>query len=207
MRKLLLLVAVWLALPGTAAKAQYYSIGPVAGFGHSWISNTQTDTRFHPSPSLGIGMVYSRYLHWGFGADLVFSDEGMSYRVAAGSGMSNQSLHALYLRLPMKAYYFFGNYGSTVRPKVYLGPSVGVKIDEASRAGNGDLVREKPAMVNAFDLGLQAGAGVNIRIAKKTWLNLDLGYYQGLLDALDDGAGRYNTNQNLRLNAGVLFGF
>ena len=57
-----------------------------------------------------------------------------------------------------------------------------------------------------FDAGVNAGAGVNIRLMKATWLNLDIGYYQGLTDAVREAAGNYNTNQNLGINAGVLFG-
>ena len=58
-----------------------------------------------------------------------------------------------------------------------------------------------------FDWGLDAGAGVNVRLARATWLNMDLGYYQGLMDAVkNDAAGNMNMNENLRFNIGVLFG-
>jgi len=65
---------------------------------------------------------------------------------------------------------------------------------------------------NTFDLGLQVGAGANITLGKAVWLNADINYYQGFLDAMKDSEHPYtmkngtNWNQNLRLQVGVLFG-
>jgi len=42
-------------------------------------------------------------------------------------------------------------------------------------------------------------------VATRTWLNLDAGYYAGLMNALKDADDTYRNN-NLRLNVGLMFG-
>lgn len=197
-----------LAISGfSTARAQYISIGPVASFGHSWVSNVGGNTRFNPSGSLGVGMIYSRQNNWGFGADLALSFEGLTKDELIDGTTYTVKVRPLYLRIPLKVYYFFGDYGDNIRPKVYLGPTLGFKLDEINDVEPYSTEARLPDnFFRSFDLGLQAGAGANFKISGRTWLNLDLGYYVGLLDAVDAAADNYNMNQNLRLNVGVLFG-
>jgi hypothetical protein len=210
MKKVLLLVT-GLFLSVFQSKAQYISLGPVAGFGHSWVSNLTGTDRFKASPYLGIGMVYSKDVHWGWGGELAVSHEGYK----ADMGMNTVTVNPVYLRLPLRAYYFFGPYKSHIRPKVYLGPSFGFKVDEVqymngNRLSNSDVIATTynmhSDMFNSFDVGLNTGAGVNVRLMPGTWLNMDLGYNLGFLDAVDNTANTNNMNQNIRLNVGVLFG-
>jgi len=208
MKKILLLGLAMMALVEAKAQTnQYLSFGPVAGLGGSSVANLNGDSRFMPSGYLGVGAIYSRYVHWGWGAQLVVSSEGYKMQDPAGNIVTADPM---YLRLPLRAYYFFGNYNSVVRPKIYLGPSLGLKLSEIDNISNDNgrdlYMTENRNNFRTFDLGVNAGAGVNIKLAKATWLNLDLGYYQGLLDAVKDPAGNYNTNQNLVVSGGVLFG-
>jgi len=206
MKKILLLTTGILMALSTESMAQYLSLGPVGGFGGSWTTGLPGSNRTQPSGYLGLGLVYSKNIHWGWGAQLEVSSEGYR-REAMGDEVRD---NPVYLRLPIRGYYFFGDYGSKVRPKVYLGPSFGLKLGESSSmstmysdaymAGSSNNFR-------TFDFGLDAGAGLNVRLAKATWLNMDLGYYQGLMDAVkNDAAGNTNMNENLRFNVGVLFG-
>jgi len=210
-----MLVAGLVAAMSTTASAQdatnkttnrnYFSLGPVVGFGHSWIGQTEGKKLFNSTGYLGLGMVYSRREHWGFGADLVLSSEGQRARYTLGSSDYNASINALYIRVPLKATYFFGDYGDKIRPKIYAGPSLGFKVGERYDADDESL---KPSenVFNFFDLGVQAGVGANFRVGRRTWLNADISYYQGVLDAIkDDADDGYNTNQNVRLNVGLLF--
>jgi outer membrane protein W len=206
MRKILFLSIALLVLSAGIAPAQieYTSIGPVAGFGHNWVSNLFGMNRFNASPYLGVGLVYARDAHWGYGGQAEFSWEG--YRVADQAGNISVAT-PMYLRVPLRVYYFFGDYKNAVRPKVYLGPSFGLKLSEQDAMRGGDvLASDDIGTFRTFDFGLNGGVGLNVRLNKGVWLNTDLGYYQGLTDAVKDPAGKYNTNQNLALSAGILFG-
>lgn len=214
MKKLLLIAATLTAfqIQGNAqnmknnGRGQYLSIGPVVGGGINWVSNLGgTTNSMIPSGNLGIGLIYAKDAHWGWGTQLTVASEGYDVRYG------NNAVKAvpIYLRMPLRAYYFFGDMKSTVRPKVYLGPQFGLKLTETDHMASPyseTTVYNNAGNFRTFDAGVNAGAGVNVRLMKGTWLNLDLGYYQGLTDAVKDPAGHYNTNQNLGLNAGVLFG-
>lgn len=215
MKKLILLAG--LVIVGATVQAQnktsYISLGPVGGVGHTWITNVQGNTDFKISPALGIGMVYSKHEHIGWGADLLVSHEGYTSETMLEGNKYDVIVNPVFLRLNPKFLYFFGRYGDGIRPKLYVGPSLGVKIDEVrdfsiNNEGNGDAdLNTDSDMFNTVDFGLQAGAGVNIRLKSNMWLGLDAGYYHGLLDMLDNQFGDANNmSRNVRLNVGVMWG-
>jgi hypothetical protein len=188
-----------------SGRSQFTSLGPVAGVGMSWVGNMGGNMMMLPAYNVGIGLVYARNEHWGWGGQLTLAQEGYymdygTYRMAATP---------LYLRMPLRAYYFFGDYRNTVRPKVYLGPSFAAKLSEKDKTYNDNeaiAINRSVSTFRNFDAGLNVGAGINILVARSTWLNMDLGYYQGFTDALKDPEDQYNTNQNLGFNIGLLFG-
>src|ERR1044072_4546906 len=83
-RLCLLICTLWMASFNAEAKsdkpgAYYVSIGPVAGFGHSWVSNLNLgDAHFKPSGQLGISLLHSHTEHLALGAQLLISHEGYS---------------------------------------------------------------------------------------------------------------------------------
>lgn len=193
---------------GRTTKTKYMSVGPVIGFGHSWVSNNVNN--FKPSAQLGVGMIYSRDEHWGHGSTLTISHEGFADEYYMYGNTYENTYNPVYLRFTPRVYYFFGDYQSTVRPKVYLGPSVAYKVaEERYMNPEGQSIIEgqvinPPTTFRSFDFGVNAGAGVNIKLAKYTWLNLDADYYHGLIDvtkAMDNNKGR-----SLRANVGVMIG-
>ncbi|MBS1773837.1 MAG: PorT family protein [Bacteroidetes bacterium] len=184
------------------------SIGPVMGMGVSRISNANTNATF--SGQLGIGGVFSRYEHWGWGGLLTVSHEGYSYDYVRNGRLYNNTVDPVYLRMVPRAYYFFGSYKSVVRPKVFLGPSLGIKlvedhyIDENMPLSDYDIdMKHRYGDFNVLDFGVNTGVGLNIKIAPKTWLNLEGEYYQGLTQATVYG----DMNSTLRGNVGFMFGF
>lgn len=228
MKKILLSLGLAAAAFGAAQAQQFISLGPVVGFGHSGVTNGKADdaltikSKFNPSFNAGIGLIYAKHAHWGFGGEVLYSQEGFKKQISDDVTDLDLTQTAGYIRVPLRVYYFFGKYQQKVRPKVYLGPSFGFKIaDNYKYEGNNDATDMmlsvfnpgQPVDFNSFDLGIQAGVGVNITLAKAMWLNVDLNYYQGLLDAASDNDNNIfsfesgsNLNQSLRLQVGVLFG-
>lgn len=125
-----------------------------------------------------------------------------------GNTTYTTAIDPTYLRLTPKAYYFFGQYGDNVRPKVYLGPSVGVKLAEDHYTNDNQVYYDgampvtTPDMFRTVDLGAEAGVGANFKVARHIWFNVDASYYHGLTYAtkMDD------MNRNAKLNLGLMFG-
>jgi hypothetical protein len=191
--------------------ASHISLGPVVSLGHSWVSNIPYDRDFKFSPAAGIGLVYSTNEHLGFGAQLLVSHEGYKQEIPrTAGGVADVTINPVYLRVPLHLIYFFGDFGDRVRPKIYIGPSLAFKVDE-TRKYTDPLMEAALAnreVFEDFDIGLTAGLGANVRLSRLTWLNLDLGYYNGLVDVMNvptTGDG-FNGNRNLRLNVGLMWG-
>lgn len=191
----------------TEQKASYISLGPVAGFGHSWISNNVNE--FKPSANIGAAILYSKDENWGFGGLITASHEGYAEDIFVNRNTYRNYYDPTYIRATPRVYYFFGDYGNRVRPKVYAGPSVAYMVAEDDYFNQpvraGETIRWsilQPRYNSNWDFGINAGAGVNIQVAPRTWLNLDGDYYHGLLNVTtEDG-----KNRSLRANVGVMFG-
>ncbi len=180
------------------------SLGPIAGFGHSWISGS--DNKYQPAGSVGITFTYSPIAHLGFGADLLYSIEGGKWQ----AGANNIITKADYIRMPLTVKYFFGQVGDRLRPRIQLGPSFGFLIgghqvvetadkeEQLSRTATMDILK-------SVDVGIAVGAGLNYRLMQKTWLLADVSYYNGLTKVYNNTAvdGR---NRNIQFNLGVAFG-
>ena len=110
--------------------AQTFSIGPTGGFGHSWIHNSDGDTKFNPAWNAGLSFIYSTKSSFGIGADVKYSAEGnkrdfQTTGPADGPIDVTGTINANYIRVPLKLIYFGANNDNAVRPKIYAGPSFG----------------------------------------------------------------------------------
>lgn len=203
MRKLLL---GFILLTGISASsfAQTISLGPTAGFGHSWIDNVG-DSKYHPAGNVGIGLVYSNESNFGFGADVKFSIEGGKDNV----GLSTYTENLDYIRVPLKLMYFFGKYGDKVRPKISVGPSFGFLIGgkREQQVGNVSIKTDANDLYNTVDIGVNGSLGINYRLVKNTWFFTDINYYHGISDIVKNNPSSVNyKNRNIGLNIGVNFG-
>jgi len=167
-----------------------FSFGPNAGVGHSWVSGYQNN-QFKLAANAGLSFVYSAAEHFGIGLDAKYSFEGVK--------TSGNSVDLDYFRFPLKAIYFFNNYGDKLRPKVYAGPSFGF----LSSAKSADLDVKKA--FNSTDIGLTAGAGLNYRLVNSTWFNADINYVHGFTDVIKSAAVK-GHNRSIGVNVGVNFG-
>lgn len=185
----------------TLLSAQNLSFGPTVGIGHSWTSSKGSlDRRFHVAPSIGGKLVYSFISNWGLSADVRFSGEGQTI----GEDKDNKIVaRANYIRIPLQALYFFGKFGDEFRPKVSIGPSFGFLVGgQNKRYDDGDVINKTKTknVAEGFDFGVMVAAGFNYRLAKSTWLNADLGYYNGLVNVPKNGDGK---NRSIGINIGI----
>jgi hypothetical protein len=197
MKKCLLFVSVVMASVTLFAQNNF-AVGPVAGFGHSWISNVDGNARYKPSGNFGAQFYYSASEHIGIGTGLMYSIEGGENRISN----STYTARLNYLRLPIQAAYFFGEYGDRVRPKIAFGPSFGFLVGgkqslNASESGVSDAYK-------SVDFGFQANGGIHLRLVSGVWLTMDIGYYTGVADITESDLK--NKNRNIGFNAGLLFG-
>jgi len=177
-------------------KTSPFSIGFKGGFGHSF-QVPYSNTVFCPSWDAGISAIYSLREHWGVGLDLLYSKEGVKFKYTNPVTKQENTTHVEldYVRIPGSIIYFFGTYANDFRPKVAIGPSLGILVSEKNSVNAASI-----------DLGAQATLGFNYRLAKAIWLNVDATYYQGFLDVYSNNNDN-DWNGNVRLNAGVNFGF
>ncbi|MCF2494974.1 MULTISPECIES: porin family protein [Dyadobacter] len=194
---IILLLAVTLFV--TQAQAQEnVSIGPIVGVSIANFRGDVANTDWKPGITVGGFYNYSSESGFGFSGQLLFTQMG-----AQNNNKTNE-LNLNYIQAPLLATFFFGQYGDKVRPKIFLGPSLNFLVGARDKDGNNLNGDSNNRVYSPFDLGLTFGAGINIRLQEKIWLNLDARYGLGLIDVTKDG----NTNvknQNFGINAGLSF--
>lgn len=186
-----ILTTVLLSVAYLSIHAQTLSIGPIIGVNSSSISEAENGERLM-GLSAGIFANYSINENLGLNVKALFSQMGLS------SSVSDESVRLNYLQIPLTGVYFFGETGDKFRPKVFLGPYVGLLLG----AKNGDIdIKES---FKSVDFGAQVGLGFNYSLKERTWLNVDLGYTAGLTNVfeLDILEGKNNA---LSLNVGLSF--
>lgn len=196
-----------LALTNTHAQVRdNLSLGPIAGFGHSWvnkITDNSVSTVFNPSFNGGARLVYSATPHIGFGIDATFRNEGI--KVKDDNYLSTNYFN--YINLDPKVYYFFGQYGQAFRPKIGVGPNFGFLVGGKSKTkiGTNTIEVKSKDYFKGFNFGLAGTIGFNYRLKSKTWLNVDAVYNNGLSDLTKDDTNNPNS-RSIFLNVGVTFG-
>lgn len=200
MKNLIFTLAIVLCCT-SLAHTQEFSLGPTVGINNAWIDKVPGDNDGQIGLNAGLTLVYSTEEHWGVGADIKYSGEGVQTKLRGVTAHS----HVNYVRIPLKIIYFFNNFGNDFRPKIYLGPSFGLlaggKTTQFLDAGTIEV--DSKDLYEDFDLGLTFGTGFNYRISPGAWLNLDLAYGHGITDIAKFGEG---YNRNVSLNVGVAWG-
>lgn len=195
------LALITCGLMGFAANAQQnLSFGPTAGFGHSWLSNSN-NSQYHAAGNVGATLTYSSAPHIGFGTEFKYSIEGGKDE----RGSTKTTTRLDYIRIPLKVIYFFGEYGDRVRPKIAAGPSFGFLTGGKFEVNDIESTAAVKDVYKSFDAGLTASAGLNYRLVKNTWFVADVNYYHGLSNINDITATKVK-NRNIGLNIGVNFG-
>ncbi|MDI9866182.1 porin family protein [Flectobacillus sp. DC10W] len=153
-------------------KAQNLSFGPTIGVNSSSLSGL-SDTKSRTGLSTGLFLNYSSTSHWGFGMQVLYSQQGANYE------RSDDYLKLDYVQVPLLATYYFGSQKTTGswRPKVFAGPQIGFLTSVANKSGY-----DYAGSYSSTDVSAVLGAGVNYALSQKMWLNLDARYALGLTD-------------------------
>ena len=215
MRNFMKRIFVSLLLAGAAfgtAKAQNLSMGPVAGFNHTWMTDMGPNRVFNPGATVGGRITYSFNPNWGVGADLIGSWEGVRTKANYTTTSTSVDADLVFLRLNPRMAYYFGELGDRVRPNLFGGTTFGVLAGGETRttiasSSEGPSVTTKVKSTdnyNTFDAGLFAGVGINYRIGKATWLNTEAVYNNGLVD-LTKSDNTWSASRGIAFNIGVTF--
>lgn len=178
--------------PPVPVKQSVFSLGAQGGFGHSYLTNF-SNKKFQPSWDAGIVAIYSPGVHWGVELDVRYSAEGV--KVENVETKRDHSVYLRYIRIPLKATYFFRKYEDDFRPKISLGPEIGFLNEEVNSMG-----------ANTFDFGLNGSIGFHYRLVRAIWFTADVNYYQGFIDTYDVTQAN-ELNGDVRLDLGLSFGF
>lgn len=202
MKKFLFALAMLALTEGI--QAQVNSIGPTAGFNYAWLSDNDNASA---RPSFNVGLIYNHSIleNAGIGLEVRYSQEGSKRKIGALTYTNELS----YLRIPLKFNYYFGALGDNFRPKIFVGPSFAFLIGGKSVTQVGETVIriDSKDAYKPFDAGIQAGVGLNCRLAKLIWLNFDLAYTHGLLNVNRNNSTFEPQNRLVNINLGVAFGF
>lgn len=177
-------------IPEKPIEESKFSFGIKGGFGHSFLIPYKGNV-FMPSWDAGLSAVYSPFMHWGFGLDAVYSAEGVKFENSETTSITNLN----YVRVPLKAIYFFNKYENDFRPKVAIGPTIGFLTNSKDNPG-----------FNKTDLGGNVSAGFNYRLLRAVWLSVDANYFQGFTDVYKANS-ETDLNGNIRLDVGINIGF
>jgi hypothetical protein len=200
---------------------QYFTVGPMLGVNFSnfkGVDNAETKAGLNA----GAFFVYSFQEHFGLSAGLLYSVEGAEYTTTSVAPLFTEDdklkTKLNYLRIPVLANVFFGQHGNIIRPKVFLGPSLGFLLGAESKTestvNNNSVVSTNNTTTDvkdqfsSIDFGAVLGAGLNWKLAEETWLNLDLGYYLGASDIRDKKPSGTDAikNEGASVKLGVGFG-
>ncbi|MDO8365777.1 MAG: porin family protein [Saprospiraceae bacterium] len=183
------------------AHTQEFSLGPIIGLNNAWIQDAPGETTGLLGLNAGLTLVYSTEEHWGIGMDLKYSGEGVKTKLRGETA----NTHLNYVRIPVKFIYFFNKFGNDFRPKIYLGPSLGIlaggKTELFLPVGTQKV--DSKDVFEEVDLGLTFGTGFNYRIAPGTWFNMDVAYGHGFTNIAKSGDA---YNRKISLNVGVAWG-
>ncbi len=196
----LLLGSLFLMVNSTAF-SQYVTFGRAFSFGHAFITEKDVQHKFFFSLTGGLSITYAKQENYGFAADLVYSSEGSKTVQNLGGVNTENKIKLSYIRVPLKAVYFLGDYGDILRPKIIAGPSFAFLVGADSNKENSYDAFKK------VDAGVHIGVGANKLICDRIWLNTDITYTQGLIDITqENGGGGSNLNGNIRMNISLLLG-
>ncbi|WP_083882529.1 porin family protein [Fibrisoma limi] len=193
---------------------QRFSAGPRVGLNLSNYWGNADNMSFTPGFTAGAFLMYSSLNHFGISADVLYSQRGTRYDgpLFVSPGPSNTidfRQRVNYLEIPVVARYFLTLAGN-FRPNVFIGPSVGIKLN-AKRA-NAELNGVEDDRFNGdnsndfkdLDLGATAGFQLNWRAGERQRFLIDARYTLGLAEVQSNLPNIWGRRESLSNSAFTL---
>lgn len=188
-----LFLVLLFSLSSSFSLAQNTSIGIKGGLNLADLAyENDQETQLKPGLLIGGFVTYSTDSGFGFGAELNYAMRGTVLN-------NDRNLNLNYLELPLYVKYFFGQPGEKLRPKVMVGPSVGLLL--AADAEGTDVSDN----FETTDVGIMLAGGFNYSLGGGKWLNADLRYTYGITNINAIESGQSVFNRNLALTLGISF--
>lgn len=191
---------------------QRFSAGPRLGLNLSNYWGNADGMKFKPGIAAGAFLMYSSLNHFGISADVLYSQRGTRFNNSAIKFTQRVN----YLEIPVLARYFLTLSGN-FRPNVFIGPSLGIKLN-AKRVDGEILSSGSFPLINGdnnndfsnLDLGATGGFQLNWGVGNRQRFLIDARYNLGLTDVqtnLPNIWGRRSSLQNSTFTLALGYGF
>lgn len=176
----------------SAQTASQLWIGPSVGVGHAYFVPYNSNVEFQPQYSVGLTTNYNFNDYWGITGSALFSSEGR----LMDDGRNKSDIRLDYIRIPVRGVLFFAGMDETVRPKISVGPSLGILVNE-----DGTTVGKK---AESADFGVNATGGFDIKVNDDVCITAEVNYYQGFIKNRPNYSKK-EYNGNVGVSVGLLF--
>lgn len=200
MKKIIFLSTAILFFAAQAMAQENISVGPMVGVSISNFRGDIANNNWKPGISVGGFFNYSAESGFGFTGNVLYTQLG-----AKVNNKANE-INLNYVQVPLLLTYYLGQRGNAVRPKLFVGPNLNFLVGARDINGNNINGDSNNRVYNGFDVGATLGAGLNVRVGQKLWLNSDVRYGLGFLDVTKVDS-RVWKNQNWGINLGLSFPF
>jgi outer membrane protein W len=198
-----LLLLFLISLQAVQAQNKTWGAGPEIGMSFAKYSGDLENQEFKTGLLGGGHVTYSTHPTFGVTLKALYHQRGSQQEI--GGTLNKELLH--YLEFPLLARYFLTP-GGKFRPNIFLGPSAAFLLNVQNKVGDGaytSVSAENRENYRNFDLGLNAGIGLNYLIAKETRLLFDARYTHGLTD-LTKAVDISTYNRGWAFTLGLSFG-
>ena len=197
---LLVLILIFVSCKSSVYAQQRFSAGPRVGVNISNYSGGNGTTTAIAGFTAGAFVMYSSLNHFGISADLLYSQKGAKIQSPLKQRIN-------YLEIPIALRYFLTRSGD-FRPNLFVGPSVGLKLNATEINETTNAKQDISNNINAVDLGLMAGFQLNFKGfgARQRFL-IDGRYTYGLPKVFNlTNVDRHNSVFSLTLGYGFGIG-
>lgn len=205
------------ALLAAAAGAQCDSSLGVKG-GVDWtkasFSSDVPGFRAEGSARTGLegGLIFSGQCaeHFGVSLEALYVRRETKFFFPAAGGLA--PITAVYkvdwLDFPLTANFLFAQDGSPVRPVIFVGPDFSTRLSAKSENSSDGVTQEFDVkdQVRTTMFSIVGGAGIRVRMGRRSWFTLDGRYVYGLTNISPSGSGSNWKTRNVQVLAGFLFG-
>ncbi len=227
MKKLITGFGVALALFSfNGLQAQTLLGGIKGGVNHSSIKGFNDNSESKISPSGGIFFQYGEKEHLKYNIELLYSPRGINYTLSTLDSVTKISkrldydIQFHYIDVPILVSYNFFSDSAKFRPRVYAGPTFGIRFDAKreisynftqndSILSEGVITDENIANeYSPVDVAVAVGAGATYAITSKIYAVVDIRYIRSISDLSENVTNKNSViNSTISGHVGVAYRF